>query len=118
MVPKKGRPKPPVKKKPDGPKARLYLTEQEVNKLIAAAKSVGRLGHRDSTMILLAFRHGMRCTEVCHLQWDQIRLEIDAIDGPHDAVARVDRDPGPIEAHELAVAQSVVHVLSELVVRT
>jgi type 1 fimbriae regulatory protein FimB/type 1 fimbriae regulatory protein FimE len=78
--PKKARPKPPVKQKPDGPKTRLYLTEFEVNKLIAAAKSVGRLGNRDSTMILLAFRHGMRCTEIVNLQWDQIQLDIAAIE--------------------------------------
>src|SRR4029077_5294978 len=37
---------------------------------------------------------------------------------PDDAVARVDRDPGKIEAHELAVAQAVVHVLAEFVVST
>jgi integrase len=33
-----------------------------------------RHGHRDSTMILLAFRHGLRSSELCSLRWDQIDL--------------------------------------------
>lgn len=80
IQPKKDRPRPPVRTKPEGPKARNYLTESEVKLLIAAAKSAGRLGLRDSTMILMAFRHGMRRTEVVHLQWDQIHLDREAIE--------------------------------------
>ena len=36
-------------------------------------KAVGenRYGHRDATMILIAFRHGLRVSEVCDLRWDQ-----------------------------------------------
>jgi integrase len=39
-------------------------------------KAVGdnRYGHRDATMILLAFRHGLRASELCTLRWDQIDL--------------------------------------------
>jgi hypothetical protein len=37
---------------------RKYLTEREVERLIAEARKSGRYGHRDATMILLAFRHG------------------------------------------------------------
>ena len=33
-----------------------------------------RHGHRDATMILLAFRHGLRASELCSLRWDQIDL--------------------------------------------
>jgi type 1 fimbriae regulatory protein FimB/type 1 fimbriae regulatory protein FimE len=47
------------------------LTEREVEKLIEAAKG-NRWGHRDSTMILLAFRHGLRASELCDLRWDQV----------------------------------------------
>jgi hypothetical protein len=36
---------------------REHLTEREVAKLIEAAKG-NRWGHRDRTMILIAFRHG------------------------------------------------------------
>jgi type 1 fimbriae regulatory protein FimB/type 1 fimbriae regulatory protein FimE len=31
-------------------------------------------GHRDATMILVAYRHGLRASEVCDLQWHQIEL--------------------------------------------
>ena len=34
----------------------------------------GRYGHRDATMILVAYRHGLRASEVCDLQWHQIEL--------------------------------------------
>ena len=40
-------------------RTREYLTPDEVEKLIAAAK-LGRHGHRDATLILVAFRHGLR----------------------------------------------------------
>ena len=33
-----------------------------------------RYGHRDATMILLAFRHGLRAAELCDLQWHQVDL--------------------------------------------
>jgi len=31
-------------------------------------------GHRDATMILVAYRHGLRASELCDLQWHQIEL--------------------------------------------
>jgi integrase len=39
-------------------------------------KSAGRnrYGHRDATMILLAFRHGLRASELCSLRWEQVDL--------------------------------------------
>src|SRR5262245_27576883 len=30
--------------------------------------------HRDATMILTAYRHGLRASEVCGLQWHQVEL--------------------------------------------
>ena len=39
--------------------------------MIEAAKA-NRQGHRDATMILLAFRHGLRASEVIDLRWDQV----------------------------------------------
>ena len=38
------------------------------------ARKYGRYGHRDATMILVAYRHGLRASEVCDLQWQQIEL--------------------------------------------
>lgn len=46
----------------------------EVNKLIKAAKSVGCLGERDSFMILVAYRHALRVTELVEVRWDQLDL--------------------------------------------
>jgi type 1 fimbriae regulatory protein FimB/type 1 fimbriae regulatory protein FimE len=55
--------------------ARRYLTEREVEQLIDTARKVSRHSHRDATMILAAFRHGLRASEVCDLQWHQIELD-------------------------------------------
>jgi integrase len=52
-------------------RSREHLTETEVEKLIEVAKG-NRYGHRDATMILVAYRHGLRASEVCDLQWEQI----------------------------------------------
>ena len=53
---------------------RRYLTEREVDRLMDCARKHGRYGHRDATMILVAYRHGLRASEVCDLQWQQIEL--------------------------------------------
>src|SRR5271156_6036177 len=52
-------------------RTREHLTETEVEKLIEAAKD-NRYGHRDVTMILVAYRHGLRASEICDLRWGQI----------------------------------------------
>ena len=52
---------------------REYLTPAEVEKLIKAAKD-GRWGHRDATMILTAYRHGLRAKEIAELEWSQIEF--------------------------------------------
>ena len=51
---------------------REYLTPKEVERLIAATKKrTRRYSLRDATMILVAYRHGLRVTELCTLTWDQ-----------------------------------------------
>src|SRR4051794_27963215 len=54
-------------------RAREYLTEKEIERLMKAATE-NRYGHRDATMVLLAYRHGFRASELCALRWDQIDL--------------------------------------------
>jgi type 1 fimbriae regulatory protein FimB/type 1 fimbriae regulatory protein FimE len=39
---------------------------------MTVARQDGRYGHRDATAILVAFRHGLRSSELVDLQWDQI----------------------------------------------
>lgn len=56
-------------------RSREYLTRDEVERLITAAKSVGRHGHRDATLILVAYRHGLRVSELIALRWDQVDLK-------------------------------------------
>jgi hypothetical protein len=56
-----------------GRRSREYLTEREVERLIEAAKQ-NRCGHRDATAILVAYRHGLRASEVVVLHWDDIDL--------------------------------------------
>src|SRR5262245_114475 len=53
---------------------RRYLTEREIERLMDCARKCGRYGHRDATMILVAYRQGSRASEVCDLQWQQIEL--------------------------------------------
>jgi integrase len=47
-------------------RVREYLTDKEVERLMKAAGD-NRHGHRDATMILLAYRHGLRASELCSL---------------------------------------------------
>ncbi len=55
-------------------RSREYLTQKEVSALIETARKVGRHGHRDATLILLAYRHALRVAELVSLRWDQIDL--------------------------------------------
>jgi integrase len=55
-------------------RTREYLTESEVERLINAAKG-NRWGHRDATMVLVAYRHGLRASEVVDLYWDQVDFQ-------------------------------------------
>jgi integrase len=52
-------------------RTREHLTPSEVAKLIEAAKT-NRNGHRDATMLLVAYRHGLRASELCELEWSQV----------------------------------------------
>ena len=55
-------------------RTRNYLTAAEVETLMAAARKLTRYGHRDATMTLIAYRHGLRASELCDLQWHQVEL--------------------------------------------
>jgi site-specific recombinase XerD len=53
-------------------RSREHLTEEEVNQLMGVARKTGRHGHRDATLILMAYRHGLRVSELIALRWDQV----------------------------------------------
>jgi type 1 fimbriae regulatory protein FimB/type 1 fimbriae regulatory protein FimE len=64
----------PLRRKNAELRTRKYLTDAEVERLTEAAKA-NRWGQRDTTMILVAYRHGLRATELVDLRWDQIDFE-------------------------------------------
>jgi integrase len=55
-------------------RTREYLTESEIEKLM---KAVGgnRYALRDSAMVLVAYRHGLRAAELVDLRWDQVDFD-------------------------------------------
>jgi integrase len=66
----------PPQKQPNAlRRSREHLTPPEIERLIAAARRLGRHGHRDATMILLAYRHGLRVSELVGLRREQVDLQ-------------------------------------------
>ena len=55
-------------------RTREHLTASEVESLIKAA-SGNRNSHRDGTMILMAYRHGLRVSELVDLRWVQVDFQ-------------------------------------------
>jgi type 1 fimbriae regulatory protein FimB/type 1 fimbriae regulatory protein FimE len=56
-------------------RSREHLTPAEIERLIAAARRLGRHGDRDAAMILLAYRHGLRVSELVGLRREQVDLQ-------------------------------------------
>jgi integrase len=82
--------RPPRRRPNSEVRAREYLTEDEVNRLIKTAGE-NRNGHRDSTMIMTAYRHGLRAAELVALRWDAVdfthgRLHVRRVKGGSEAV--------------------------------
>jgi len=62
---------PPKRRRNADVRTREYLTSTEVDRLIKAAGG-NRHSHRDSTMVFVAFRHGLRPVELVGLRWEQV----------------------------------------------
>jgi type 1 fimbriae regulatory protein FimB/type 1 fimbriae regulatory protein FimE len=71
---KSGKPTPPRKPKNADVRSREHLTPGEVDKLLSTAGKLGRHGHRDKTLVLITYRHGLRVSELIALRWDQVDL--------------------------------------------
>jgi type 1 fimbriae regulatory protein FimB len=54
---------------------REYLTQGEIDKLLAASKTASRNPERDYALLLLMFRHGLRVSEACSLKVSDIDLD-------------------------------------------
>jgi len=63
---------PPTKPKNADRRARESLLPTEVERLIGAARQVGRHGPRDATLMRLMYRHGLRVAEVSRVRWAHI----------------------------------------------
>ena len=69
-----GKVTPPRRKSNRDSRTREYLTPAEIDKLLEAAAS-GRYGHRDRTLLMMMYRHGLRVSEAISLRWDQVDLK-------------------------------------------
>lgn len=63
---------PPPKISNQEKRTREHLFPDEVEAMIRAAHRFGRHPLRDSTLILLAYRHGLRVSELVALRWEQV----------------------------------------------
>jgi len=84
------RPNPPRRKRNAEVRAREYLTDGEIARLIDAGGK-NRYGHRDATMVLVTYRHGLRAAELVTLRWDAIdfahgRLHVRRLKGGSESV--------------------------------
>ncbi len=72
-------------------RSREYLTPSEIEDLITAAGKLGRHRHRDKSLILIGYRHGLRVSELIALRWDMVdlkqgRLHVTRLKGGSDSV--------------------------------
>jgi integrase len=57
-------------------RTREHLTPEEVERLIIAVRQTGDgVAERDALLIMMAYRHGLRASELAQLCWDQIDLK-------------------------------------------
>jgi type 1 fimbriae regulatory protein FimB/type 1 fimbriae regulatory protein FimE len=67
---------PPTRQPNQASRTREYLTPDEVERMITAARGAGgRLAERDALLITIAYRHGLRASELIALRLDQIDLK-------------------------------------------
>lgn len=92
---------PPIRVENRRRRVREYLEPGEVARLVEAARSLGRNGHRDATLITVMYRHALRVGEAVLLEWGQV----DFAGGTLHVVRSKGGKPAahPIEGDELRV---------------
>lgn len=86
-------------------RSREYLTVDEVEVLLEAARSRGRHRTRDYALLLLMFRHGLRVSEAIALRWDAVMLSDSTI-----SITRLKKSESgvhPLQADEVEVLQAL-----------
>jgi len=67
---------PPIRQRNQASRSREYLTTDEIERMtVAARQTCGRVADRDALLIMMAYRHGFRASELIALRWDQIDLK-------------------------------------------
>lgn len=96
---------PPRRRKNTDARTREHLTPDEVGKLLAAARHTGRNGSRDEAIVLLAYRHGLRVSELVALRWEQVELKA----GLLHVTRRKNGTPSthPLQGDELRILRSL-----------
>jgi type 1 fimbriae regulatory protein FimB/type 1 fimbriae regulatory protein FimE len=74
--PTQQRPQPPRRRHNTDTRSREHLTADEIERMLASIrKAGGRVVERDTLVLLIAFRHGLRAGELTRLRWDQVDLK-------------------------------------------
>jgi type 1 fimbriae regulatory protein FimB len=76
---------------------RSHLTLDEIERVLDAASSAGRHGHRDRTLLLVMFRHGLRVSEATDLRWTDVdfkgaRLNVRRLKGSRSGTHPIEGD--------------------------
>ena len=67
---------PPTRQPNQTSLSRKYLTPDAVERMMITARQAGgRLAEHDALLIMMAWRHGFRASELIALRWDQIHLK-------------------------------------------
>lgn len=74
-VAENGKVAPPRRRPNRDTRSREFLTPDEVDALLTAAKGAKRHGSRDHCLVMLMYRHGLRVSEAVALRWDQVDLK-------------------------------------------
>lgn len=86
-------------------RSREHLTPDEVRRLVEVAELRGRHPRRDQALVLMMFRHGLRCTEAANLKWESVNLERGTV-----WVSRAKRGEAsshPLQADEIESLQDI-----------
>src|ERR1022692_2416161 len=70
--------RPPARATNASVRSREHLVQNEVERLIEAARA-GRNGVRDAIMILVAYRHALRVSELVTVRWSDIDFDSGAL---------------------------------------
>jgi site-specific recombinase XerD len=96
---------PPARRRNKEVRAREYLTLEEVLAMRDAAKRSGRNGFRDSLLLLVIYRHGLRATEAASLTWEQVHFDDGALHV--ERVKHGTPSTHPIEGDELRMLRKL-----------